>query len=99
MKSMIREVLFYIVFLFLLLAVIDGQQDNSSYQQNQNLAYSMTFPGLSNVVSGGIHVDKIWTEKTMTIRYGCSYYMNTEVNGKFVQIITFETALEEICIW
>ena len=52
MKGMIREVLFYIVFLFLLLAVIDGQQDNSSFQQNQNLAYSMTSPGLSNVVSG-----------------------------------------------
>ena len=66
MKGMIREVLFYIVFLFLLLAVIDGQQDNSSYQQNQNLAYSMTSPGLSNVVSGGKHVDKkiIWTEQT-----------------------------------
>jgi len=37
MKSMIREILFYVVLLFLLLIVINGQQDTNSYRQNANI--------------------------------------------------------------
>jgi len=34
MKAMIREIIFYAVLLFLLLIVINGQQDTNSYRQN-----------------------------------------------------------------
>lgn len=51
MKSMIREVLFYVGFLVLLLIVANGQQDNLSYQQNQNLAFTLTQTGLKDGVS------------------------------------------------
>ena len=37
MKAMIREILFYAVLLFLLLIVINGQQDANSYRQNANI--------------------------------------------------------------
>jgi len=37
MKAMIREILFYAVLLFLLLIVINGQQDTNSYRQNSNI--------------------------------------------------------------
>jgi len=37
MKAMIREILFYTLLLFLLLIVINGQQDTSSYRQNANI--------------------------------------------------------------
>ena len=52
MKDMIREILFYVIYLLLLLLVIDGQQDNNSFQQNQNLAFMLTQPGLYNTVRG-----------------------------------------------
>lgn len=51
MKSMIREVLFYVGFLVLLLIVANGQQDNLSYQQNQNLAFTLMQTGLKDGVS------------------------------------------------
>ena len=37
MKTMIREILFYVVLLFLLLVVVNGQQDTNSYRQNANI--------------------------------------------------------------
>ena len=37
MKTMIREILFYVVLLFLLLLVVNGQQDTNSYRQNVNI--------------------------------------------------------------
>ena len=37
MKAMIREILFYALLLFLLLIVINGQQDTNSYRQNANI--------------------------------------------------------------
>jgi len=37
MKAMIREILFYAFLLFLLLIVINGQQDTNSYRQNANI--------------------------------------------------------------
>jgi len=37
MKAMIREILFYSILLFLLLVVINGQQDTNSYLQNENI--------------------------------------------------------------
>jgi len=37
MKAMIREILFYVVLLFLLLVVINGQHDTNSYRQNSNI--------------------------------------------------------------
>ena len=37
MKAMIREILFYALLLFLLLIVINGQQDTDSYRQNHNI--------------------------------------------------------------
>jgi len=37
MKAMIREVLFYVVLLFLLLVVINGQHDVDSFLQNTNI--------------------------------------------------------------
>jgi len=37
MKAMIREILFYSLLLFLLLVVINGQQDTNSYRQNANI--------------------------------------------------------------
>ena len=37
MKAMVREILFYAVLLFLLLIVINGQQDTNSYRQNANI--------------------------------------------------------------
>ena len=50
MKEMMREVLFYCVFLVLLLVVVNGQQDVNSYRQNSNIILQLTFPGLSNQV-------------------------------------------------
>ena len=38
MKAMVREILFYSVLLFLLLVVINGQQDTNSYRQNASIA-------------------------------------------------------------
>jgi len=38
MKAMIREILFYVVLLFLLLIVINGQHDTNSFLQNTNIA-------------------------------------------------------------
>jgi len=38
MKAMIREILFYSVLLFLLLVVINGQQDSNSFRQNRSIA-------------------------------------------------------------
>jgi len=37
MKAMVREILFYAMLLFLLLIVINGQQDTNSYRQNANI--------------------------------------------------------------
>ena len=37
MKSMIREVLFYLLFIILLLIVVDGQQDTNSYLQDNDI--------------------------------------------------------------
>ena len=37
MKVMIREIIFYSILLFLLLVVINGQQDTNSYLQNENI--------------------------------------------------------------
>ena len=37
MKAMIREILFYVLLLFFLLVVINGQQDTDSYRQNANI--------------------------------------------------------------
>ena len=37
MKTMIREILFYVVFLLLLLIVANGQQDINSFRKNQHL--------------------------------------------------------------
>ena len=42
MKSMIREVVFYVFLLMLLLIVINGQQDTKSFQQNTNIAAMFT---------------------------------------------------------
>lgn len=53
MKSMIREIIFYVAFLFFILLVVNGQQDNWSFQQNQNLVYTLTGSVLNNVVSCG----------------------------------------------
>jgi len=50
MKTMIREILFYGVFLALLLIVANGQQDNNSYQQNSNFIQTLTTPNLANLV-------------------------------------------------
>jgi len=50
MKTMIREILFYCVFLVLLLVVANRQQDNQSYQQNYNLFQTLTSPDLANQV-------------------------------------------------
>jgi len=50
MRIMIREILFYVLFLFFILLVVNGQQDNWSFQQNQNLVYTLTSPVLNNVV-------------------------------------------------
>ena len=38
MKAMIREIFFYVVLLFLLLVVINGQHDTNSFRQNSNIA-------------------------------------------------------------
>ena len=38
MKSMIREILFYALLLFLLLIVINGQQDSNSFRQNSSVS-------------------------------------------------------------
>ena len=42
MKNMIREVLFYGIFLFLLLLVANGQIETNSYYQNKNLQDRLT---------------------------------------------------------
>jgi len=38
MKAMIREILFYALLLFMLLVVINGQQDSNSFRQNHSIA-------------------------------------------------------------
>jgi len=38
MRTMIREILFYVVLLFLLLVVINGQQDSNAFLQNHSIA-------------------------------------------------------------
>ena len=63
MKDMIREILFYGLFLFLLLVVVDGQQDNNSFQQNQNIAYMFTQPCLNNLVRTGFVIQTIFNIK------------------------------------
>ena len=50
MKTMIREILFYLIFLILLLIVVNGQQDTSSYRQNSNLIGILTRNSLANKV-------------------------------------------------
>ena len=49
MKTMIREILLYCIFLFMLLLVANRQQDSQSYQQSYNLIQTLTSP-LSNQV-------------------------------------------------
>ena len=49
MKTMIREILFYSVFLILLLIVVNGQQNSMAYFQNSNLAYILTSSCLDRV--------------------------------------------------
>ena len=51
MKAMIREILFYLGFLMLLLIVVNGQQDTNSYRQNYNIINVLTVTSLNNVVS------------------------------------------------
>ena len=50
MKTMIREILFYVLLLFLLLVVINGQHDVNSYRQNANIIATFTAK-LNNDVS------------------------------------------------
>lgn len=51
MKTMISEIVFYLLFLFFILLVINGQQSSCSFNQNQNLAYILTDVALNNNVS------------------------------------------------
>jgi len=57
MKAMIREIIFYAVLLFLLLVVINGQQDTNSYRQNFSII-SLFNKNLNKDVSNvALHLD------------------------------------------
>ena len=48
---MVREILYYLIFIMLLLAVVNSQQDTNSFLQNNNLINVLTGPSLTNIVS------------------------------------------------
>ena len=50
MRTMIREIIFYSMFLILLLIVANGQQNDKAYLQNQNVVQTLTASYLLNRV-------------------------------------------------
>ena len=51
MRTMIREIIFYSMFLILLLIVTNGQQNDKAYLQNKNMVQTLTAPYLDNRVA------------------------------------------------